>query len=176
MASRVAEEIVKVLSDLGGTMTLEDLKKHRNTFPEPISTNYKGLDVHEVPPNGQGITALIALNILEEYSFDGVPHGSVRHLHTLIEAMRLAFADTRWYVADPDVVHVPVEELLSKRYAAERRRLLNPDRASVGVGRGSPEVGNDTVYFCVVDRLACPSSSWMDRRSAPLLRRWVAKV
>jgi len=148
---RVAEEIVKVLRDLGGTMTLEDLKKHRNTFPEPISTNYKGLDVHEIPPNGQGITALIALNILEEYSFDGVPHGSIRHLHTLIEAMRLAFADTRWYVADPEVVDVPVEELLSKRYAAERRRLLDPDRASVGVGRGYPTAGSDTVYFCVVD-------------------------
>ncbi len=148
---RVAEEIVKVLGDLGGTMTLDDLKSHRNTFPEPISTNYKGLDVHEVPPNGQGITALIALNIIEEYGFDGVPHGSVRHLHTLIEAMRLAFADTRWYVADPDVVHVPVEELLSKRYAAERRGLLDPDRASVGVGKGTPAAGSDTVYFCVVD-------------------------
>jgi len=147
---RVAEEIVKVLGDMGGTMTLEDLKKHRNTFPEPIFTSYKGLDVHEVPPNGQGITALIALNIIEEISLDGVPHGSARHLHTLIEAMRLAFADARWYVADPDVVSVPVEELLSKGYATQRRRLLDPDRASVGVGRGLPS-GNDTVYFCVVD-------------------------
>jgi gamma-glutamyltranspeptidase/glutathione hydrolase len=147
---RVAEEIVKILCDMGGTMTLEDLKTHRNMYPEPISTNYKGLDVHEVPPNGQGITALIALNIIEEIGFDGVPHGSARHLHTLIEAMRLAFADTRWYVADPDVVSVPVEELLSKGYAAGRRRLLNPDRASVGVAKGLPS-GSDTVYFCVVD-------------------------
>jgi len=148
---RIAEEIVKVLGDMGGTMTLDDLKSHRNTFPEPIATNYKGLDVYEVPPNGQGITALIALNILEEYDFDGVPHGSVKHLHTLIEAMRLAFADTRWYVADPDVVHVPVKELISKRYAATRRRLLDPNRASVDAVKGSPVAGSDTVYFCVVD-------------------------
>jgi gamma-glutamyltranspeptidase/glutathione hydrolase len=148
---RVAEEIIKVLSDLGGTMTLGDLRAHKSTFPIPISTNYKGLDVWEIPPNGQGITALIALNILEEYSFTGVQHASAKHLHTLIEATRIAFADTRWYVADPDVVHVPVKELISKDYAAERRKLLNPERASVDVKRGTPVAGSDTVYFCVVD-------------------------
>ena len=148
---RVAEEIVKVLGDLGGTMTLSDLKAHRSTYPDPVHTNYKGLDVWEIPPNGQGITALIALNILEETSFTGVPHSSAKHLHTLIEAVRLAFADTRWYVADPDVVHVPVEELLSKGYAAERRKLLNPERATVDAQRGSPVAGSDTVYFCAVD-------------------------
>lgn len=148
---RVAEEIVKVLGDMGGTMSLGDLKSHRTTYPDPVSTNYKGLDVWEMPPNGQGITALIALNILEEISFTGVPHASVKHLHTLIEAIRLAFADTRWYVADPDVVHVPVKELLSKEYAAERRKHLNPERASVDIQRGSPVTGSDTVYFCVVD-------------------------
>jgi gamma-glutamyltranspeptidase/glutathione hydrolase len=80
-----------------------------------------------------------------------VPHSSAKHLHTLIEAVRLAFADTRWYVADPDVVHVPVQKLLSKTYAAERRKLLNPERASVDVQRGSPVAGSDTVYFCTVD-------------------------
>ena len=148
---RVAEELVRVLADMGGTMTLDDLKSHHSTFPDPISTNYKGLDVHEIPPNGQGITALIALNILEEYDFTDVPHGSVEHMHTLIEAIRLAFADTRWYVADPDVVHVPIKELISKRYAAERRKLLDPARASVDVERGSPVAGSDTVYFCTVD-------------------------
>jgi gamma-glutamyltranspeptidase/glutathione hydrolase len=148
---RVAEEIVKVLTDLGGTMTTDDLKKHRTTYPDPIHTNYKGLDVWEIPPNGQGITALIALNILEETSFTDVPHSSAKHLHTLIEAVRLAFADTRWYVADPDVTHVPTKELLSKRYAAERRKLLNSERATVDAQRGSPTAGSDTVYFCAVD-------------------------
>jgi len=80
-----------------------------------------------------------------------VDHSSVSHLHTLIEAMRLAFADARWYVADPDVVHVPIRELISKEYAAERRRLIDPAGASVDVGRGSPVAGSDTVYFCTVD-------------------------
>ena len=148
---RVAEEIVRVLGDLGGTMTLGDLKAHRSTLPDPVSTNYKGLDVWEMPPNGQGITALIALNILEETSLTGIPHSSAKHLHTLIEAMRLAFADTRWYVADPDAVHVPVQELLSKEYAAQRRKLLNQERASVDAQRGSPVTGSDTVYLCAVD-------------------------
>ena len=148
---RIAEAIVEVLQGLGGVMTLEDLRSHRNTYPDPISTTYKGLTVHEMPPNGQGITALIALNILEGMDFSSAPHGSPHHLHPLIEAMRLAFADTRWYVADPDVTPVPVEALLSKEYAAERRRLIDPEHASVDVERGSPVAGSDTVYFCVVD-------------------------
>ncbi|MFC1803418.1 gamma-glutamyltransferase [Thermoproteota archaeon] len=148
---RIAEEIVRVLEPIGGVMTLDDLKNHYNTFPEPITTNYKGLDVYEMPPNAQGITALIALNIIEEFDFDGVPFGSTKHLHTLIEAMRLAFADAQWYVADPDVTQVPVQELISKEYAAKRRALLIPDKATVDVQKGSPVAGSDTVYFCVVD-------------------------
>ncbi len=148
---RIAEEIVRVLEPMGGVMSVDDLKNHYSTFPEPVSTNYKGLDVYEIPPNGQGITALIALNILEEFDFTDVPHGSTRHLHTLIEAIRLAFADTRWYVADPDVTDVPVQELISKEYAAKRRKLIKPNKASVDVVKGSPVAGSDTVYFCVVD-------------------------
>jgi gamma-glutamyltranspeptidase/glutathione hydrolase len=148
---RIAEAIEELLGSLGGVLTTDDLKSHRSTYPEPISVDYKGTEVYEIPPNSQGITALIALNILEEYDWTGVEHSSVRHLHTLIEAMRLAFADSRWYVADPDVVHVPIEELISKEYATERRRLLNPERASVDVEKGSPVASSDTVYFCTVD-------------------------
>jgi gamma-glutamyltranspeptidase/glutathione hydrolase len=148
---RIAKKIVKVLADLGGTMTLADLKQHHSTYPDPININYKGLDIFEIPPNGQGITALIALNIVEEFDFTNIPHGSVEHLHILIEAMRLAFADTRWYVADPEVVDVPIRELLSKKYAEKRRELIDLERASVDVKKGSPVAGSDTVYFCVVD-------------------------
>lgn len=148
---RVAEAVVDILRRFGGAMTLEDLEKHRSTFPEPVSTNYRGLEVFEIPPNGQGITTLIALNILEEFDISCFEHSSAEHLHTLIEAMRIAFADTRWYVADPDVVHVPVKELISKEYASERRRLLDPERATVDVAKGSPVAGSDTVYFCTAD-------------------------
>ena len=148
---RIAEAIVDLVTSFGGTMTLEDLKSHYTTYPDPISINYKGLEVHEIPPNGQGITALIALNILEDYDFSKIPHSSVEHLHTMIEAMRLAFADTRWYVADPDMVNVPIKELISKRYASERRKLIDPERATVDAQKGSPVHSSDTVYFCVVD-------------------------
>ncbi len=148
---RIAKAIIELLSSKGGVMTTDDLKVHRSTFPEPISVDYKGTEVYEIPPNGQGITALIALNVLHEYDWEGVEHSSVRHLHTLVEAMRLAFADARWYVADPDVVQVPIKELISKEYAVKRRRLIDPTVASIDVQRGSPFAGSDTVYFCTVD-------------------------
>jgi gamma-glutamyltranspeptidase/glutathione hydrolase len=150
---RIANEIVKVLESMGGVMNTEDLKNHYNTFPDPIKINYKGYDVYELPPNGQGITALIALNILEEYNFKDIPHGSAQHLHLLIEAMRLAFSDSRWYVADPEIKDVPVEQLISKEYAEKRRLLINPEKATIDVQRGSPIASSDTVYFCVVDEM-----------------------
>ncbi|MFX1299895.1 MAG: gamma-glutamyltransferase [Promethearchaeota archaeon] len=148
---RIAEAIVELLQSMGGMMALEDLKHHANTFDDPISVNYKGSDVFEIPPNGQGITALIALNILEEFDFTSMGHSSVQHLHLMIEAMRLAFADTRWYVADPAVVDVPIEELLLKKYAAQRRKLIDPSKATLDFTKGSPVMGSDTVYFSVAD-------------------------
>jgi len=150
---RIANEIVKVLESMGGVMNTEDLKNHYNTFPDPIKINYKGYDVYELPPNGQGITALIALNIIEEYNFTDIPHGSTQHLHLLIEAMRLAFSDSRWYVADPEITDLPVQQLISKEYAEKRRLLINPEKATIDVQRGSPIASSDTVYFCVVDEM-----------------------
>ena len=104
---------------------MEDLAVHHSTWETPVSTAYQGLRLWECPPNGQGITALMALNLLEGFDLPADPLSADR-LHLEIEALRLAFADTRWYVADPSLVHVPVEELLSKEYARLRRIADRP--------------------------------------------------
>src|SRR5512141_2888539 len=118
---KIAEAIVSAIKEAGGVMSLEDLAAHASTWEEPISVNYRGLRVHECPPNGQGITALIALNILEGYDLGSLASLSTERLHLVIEALRLAFADSRWYVADPKFSNIPLKELLSKEYAATRR-------------------------------------------------------
>jgi len=148
---RIADSIIELIKSFEGYMTLDDLKNHKNTFDNPISINYRGVDVYEIPPNGQGITALMALNVLEGFDIGDMKHLSVEHLHTMIESMRIAFADTRWYVADPEVVHVPIKKLLSKQYAKSRRELINPTKATIEVEKGSPVSSSDTVYFSVVD-------------------------
>jgi gamma-glutamyltranspeptidase/glutathione hydrolase len=147
----IAEEITRTVQEAGGCLTGEDLAVHSSSWDDPISTSFGGLRLWECPPNGQGITTLLALNILEGFDLPQDPNCADR-LHLEIEALRLAFADTRWYVADPRFVQVPIEELISKEYAAERRKLINPKRATVDQQRGTPVAGTDTVYFCVVDR------------------------
>ena len=147
----IARAIAAVIAESGGTMTEADLAAHRSTWDEPISTVYRGTRIWECPPNGQGITALLALNILEGFELRGQDPLGADRLHLVAEALRLAFADTRWYVADPRVSQVPVAELLSRDYAARRRALLDPRRATADVRRGAPVAGSDTVYFCVVD-------------------------
>jgi gamma-glutamyltranspeptidase/glutathione hydrolase len=139
----IAQAIVDTLSTVGGAMTVQDLAAHRSTWDTPISTTYRDRRVWECPPNGQGIAALLALNVLE--TFERVD------MHLMIEALRLAFADTRWYVADPAKTKVPVDELLSKDYAKQRAKLVDPKRATADVTRGSPIGTSETVYFCVVD-------------------------
>ncbi len=154
----IAEAIVATLRQAGGCMTLDDLAAHTSTWDEPISVAYGGLRLWECPPNGQGLTALLALNLLEGFDLPADPLHPDR-LHLEIEALRLAFADTRWYVADPRCQPCEGSEpsqgyawLLSKAYAAERRRLLDPRRATLDQQRGVPVTASDTVYFCVVDR------------------------
>ena len=147
----VARAIVDLLQSLGGVMTLEDLKSHESTFDDPISTNYRGVEVFEMPPNGQGITALIALNILEEFELNELHPLSTKRFHLLIEALRIAFADTRWYVADPAVENIPINELLSKEYAKSRRKLIKDDKATKDLKHGYPFSSSDTVYFSIVD-------------------------
>ena len=148
----LAEAIVSVIKEAGGCMSAEDLAAHVSTWEEPISVTHRGLRVYECPPNGQGITALIALNILEGFDLSSLPSLSTERLHLMIESMRLAFADSRWYVADPEFSNVPVQELLSKDYASERRKLIDRNHATIDTKRGTPVNSSNTVYLSVVDR------------------------
>ncbi|NMB46667.1 MAG: gamma-glutamyltransferase [Firmicutes bacterium] len=146
----LADAIVKYASETGGYLTKADLAEHQPEWVKPISTNYRGYDVWEIPPNGQGITALIALNIIEEFEMDKYPQLSSRRLHLIIEALKLAFADAHRYVADPRLANVPTEGLLSKAYARDRRNLIDPKRAMPSVRPGDPL--GDTVYLCTADK------------------------
>jgi len=148
----IAAAIVSVINEAGGCLSAEDLATHTSTWEQPISVTYRGLRVYECPPNGQGITALIALNILEGFDVRAHASLSTEHLHLMIEALRLAFADSRWYVADPKFSNVPVEELLSKEYANERRKLIDRNRAIIDPTRGTPVASSGTVYLSVVDK------------------------
>ena len=148
----IGEAIVSVIGEAGGCMSLDDLASHTSTWEEPISVDYRGLRVYECPPNGQGITALIALKILEGFDLGALATLSTERLHLLIESLRLAFADSRWYVADPKFSNIPIEELLSKQYADERRRLIDRTRATIDPKRGTPVSSSGTVYLSVVDK------------------------
>lgn len=147
----IAEAIVAVITEAGGCMALEDLAAHTSTWIQPISTTYRGLRIWECPPNGQGLAALMALNILEGFDLGALPALSAGRLHLEIEAMRLAFADARRYVADPQLSPAPLEGLLDKAYAAERGKLINLRRANPQITYGTPPGSSDTVYLSVVD-------------------------
>ena len=148
----IAEAVVGVIKEAGGCMSAEDLASHTSTWEQPISVEYRGYRVYECPPNGQGITALIALNILEGFDLGASASISTERLHLIIESLRLAFADSRWYVADPKFSNVPVAELLSKEYAAERRKLIDLKHATIDPKRGTPVSSSGTVYLSVVDK------------------------
>ena len=148
---QIAEAIAGVIKEAGGCLSEDDLASHVSTWETPISINYRGYNVHECPPNGQGITALIALNILEGFDLSSLPVLSTKRIHLLIESVRLAFADARWYVADPAFSKIPIEELLSKEYANERRKLIDLKHANIDPQRGTPVASSNTVYLSVVD-------------------------
>ena len=123
----IAEAIAQVVEGAGGCLNTTDLAAHHSTWEQPISTTYRDIRVWECPPNGQGLAALLGLNILEGFNLAELPPLSSRRLHLEIESMRLAFADTSWYVADPAFNPAPLELLLSKDYAAQRRPYDNAD-------------------------------------------------
>jgi gamma-glutamyltranspeptidase/glutathione hydrolase len=152
-----AEAIVTISKELGGTMTMADLAEFEAEWVEPISTDYRGWRVSELPPNGQGIAALEMLNILENFPLSEYGHNSTRTLHTMIEAKKLAYADLLRYVGDPRFSKVPIASLTSKELAKQRAKLINPERAACNVVPAelmstAKMPGADTIYLSVVDR------------------------
>lgn len=145
-----AKVIAAFIKEQGGFLSYEDLAAHRSDWVEPVSTNYRGYDVWELPPNGQGIAALQMLNILVGYDFTTIPFGSSRHIHLLVEAKKLAFEDRAKYYADMDFAEVPVEWLISKEYASQRRKLINENRA--GAYAAGEKMDGGTIYLTVADR------------------------
>jgi gamma-glutamyltranspeptidase / glutathione hydrolase len=147
----IARSIDAYFREHDGFLRYEDMAAHSGEWVAPVSVNYRGVDVWELPPNGQGIAALQMLNILEGYDFSEITFGSVEHVHLFVEAKKLAFADrARWY-ADPSFHPAPVDHLLSKDYAAERRALIDPHRAARAVDAGGPLNQGDTIYLTTAD-------------------------
>ena len=149
----VARRILRCSERLNGPMTASDLAEYDAEWVAPLSTTYRGWTVYELPPNGQGIAALMMLNLLELSPIGSYGHNSAEALHTLIEAKKLAYADMARHIGDPVFQKVPVTALLSKAYAARRAREIDPARANAAVSAGTlPAGGGDTTYLSVVDR------------------------
>ena len=147
----IAEDLVGRLRELGGLHTLDDFAATKGDYVQPVSVNYRGYDLFQMPPNNQGLTALLMLNILSGFALDGLDPDGAERLHLEIEAGRLAYRDRDRWIADPDKVDVPVKALLSAGYAAGLRAAIDPGRAMTGL----PDVvhpKSDTVYISVVDK------------------------
>jgi len=148
----IAQEIVEHMQRHGGFLSADDLAAHHSEWVEPVGTDYRGYTLWELPPNGQGIAALQILNILEPYDLQKMNFGSTDHVHTFVEAKKLAYEDRARFYADPDFSAAPVAALISKEYADRRRKLLDPKRAAASYPVGNPalETG-DTIYLTVAD-------------------------
>jgi len=148
----IAKKIDAYMAEQGGFLSYADLAAHKSEWVTPLSTNYRGYDVYELPPNGQGIVALQMLNILEGFDLASMGFGSVEYLHTLIEAKKLAYEDRAKFYADPDFYDPPIDMLLSKEYAAKRRALISPDHAASSYPAGDAVLEHgDTIYLTVAD-------------------------
>jgi gamma-glutamyltranspeptidase / glutathione hydrolase len=149
----LAPIIAGAVQDAGGFLSVEDLAAHSGQWVEPVSTDYRGWQVFELPPAGQGIAALQILNVLEGFDLRGAGFGSADHVHWFVEAKKLAFADRARFYADPGFVEVPVRELISKPYADLRRAEIDPERAARAVEPGNPALQEgDTIYLTVADQ------------------------
>jgi gamma-glutamyltranspeptidase/glutathione hydrolase len=148
----IADKIDNFMRANGGFLRKADFEKHTSTWVDPVSTNYRGYDVFELPPNGQGIAALQILNILEGFDLRTMGRNSPETLHTMIEAKKIAWADRAKFYADPDFAKIPLVGLLSKKYAAQRRKLIDPNHAAKQVDAGNPALDQgDTIYMCTAD-------------------------
>lgn len=148
---QIAIKISTYLKEKGGYLTRQDLRKHQSTWVEPLSTNYRGYDIWELPPNGQGIAVLQILNILEQYDIAAMGFGSADYLHHLIEAKKIVYEDRACFYADPAFNQLPVTTLISKDYARQRSQLLDPRKAADSYPAGRLKAG-DTVYLTVADK------------------------
>ncbi|NIR29751.1 MAG: gamma-glutamyltransferase [Gammaproteobacteria bacterium] len=147
----IAEQIVHFSEANGGLLAVEDFAEHRSEWVEPIATDYRGLRVFELPPNAQGIVALMMLNVLADTGLDRMTHLGVDHVHALVEAFRLALAERDRFVCDPDFENIPVAELLSPDFAVRQRRRMDPKQALTHPLPSGLSGQRDTVYLTVVD-------------------------
>jgi len=147
----IARDIDAFMKQQGGFLTFDDMSRHHSEWVEPVSSTYRGYEVWELPPNGQGIATLQILNILEGFDITAMGFGSADYIHVFTEAKKLAFEDRAKYYADPLFSIIPVSQLISKKYAAERRKLINREKASMVYDPGKIEAGN-TIYLTVADK------------------------
>ena len=147
----IAQIISEFITEQGGFLSVDDLKSYEPEWINPVSSNYRGFDVWELPPNGQGIAALQILNILEQYDITNMGHNSAEYIHLFTEAKKLAYEDRAKYYADMSFADVPVKELISKEYALTRNKLINPKKAATTYDSGIFEDG-DTIYMTVADK------------------------
>ncbi|SHN25672.1 gamma-glutamyltranspeptidase / glutathione hydrolase [Cyclobacterium lianum] len=148
-AGEVAQTIADQVQMEGGYLSAEDLANNAPEWVDPVSINYRGYDIWEMPPNGQGMAALQMLNILKGFDLASMGYGSAAHIHTFLEAKKLAYADMSTYYGDPNFGTIPLEQLLSEEYAAERRKLIDPERA--GAFEEGLTSGDHTIYLTVAD-------------------------
>ncbi|WP_321309792.1 gamma-glutamyltransferase [Marinifilum fragile] len=147
----IAKTISQYIKKQGGFLSYEDLASHKSEWVDPISINYRGYSIWELPPNGQGTAALQILNILKYYDIAKMGFASTDYLHTFIEAKKLAFEDRAKYYTDPDFSNIPIKELISNEYAQERKALIDPNKAAREYPAGELEQGN-TIYLTVADK------------------------
>src|SRR6266480_2296050 len=148
----IADKIDKFMQENGGFLRKADFEKHTSTWIDPVSTNYRGYDMFELPPNGQGVATLQMLNILEGFDLHEMGRNSPEALHTMIEAKKIVWADRAKFYADPAFAKIPLAGLLSKKYAEERRKLIDPNHAAKQDEAGNPALNQgDTIYLCAAD-------------------------